>query len=332
MTDADREVREITFMDRALHLASGARRVAPPNPWVGCVIVSGRDIVGEGATRAPGEAHAEQVALAAAGGRARGATAVVTLEPCSHHGRTPPCADALVAAGVARVVVAIDDPDSRVAGRGLAIMRDAGLDVVVGVGATDARRVLAPYLWHRTTGRPYVVLKVAATLDGRVAMGDGSSQWITSPEARADAHELRADSQAVLVGAGTVRRDDPRLTARIGTDVVEPLRVVLGAAPTAARVHPCLERSGDLGIVLSELGDRGVLQLLVEGGPYTASEFVEAGLVNRVVWYIAPALAGSRDGLGALSALGTGAIDEVRRGHVVNVRRVGPDVRIEVEL
>lgn len=332
MTPGSDVGRDEMFMDRALALSSAARRIAPPNPWVGCVIVTGDDVVGEGVTQAPGQSHAEQVALAAAGARAHGSTVVVTLEPCAHHGRTPPCAQALVEAGVARVVVAMEDPDERVAGRGVALLRAAGVEVVVGARADEARRVLAPYLWHRRTGRPYVVLKVAATLDGRVAMADGSSQWITSVAAREDAHELRADSQAVLVGAGTVRRDDPRLTARIGATVVEPLRVVLGTAPVDAKVHPCLERRGDLGPILTELGDQGVLQVLVEGGPYTASEFVEAGLVNRVVWYVAPAVAGSRDGLGALSALGTGAIDEVRRGRVLDVRRVGPDVRIEVEL
>lgn len=320
------------WMEAAIALAVRARRVSPPNPWVGCVLVRDGVVVGEGSTEVPGERHAEVVALDAAGERARGATAVVSLEPCAHHGRTPPCTDALIAAGVTRAVVAISDPDERVAGAGVAALRRAGVEVVEGVRADEATRVLTPYLWHRRTGRPYVVLKVAATLDGRVAMADGSSQWITSAAARDDGHELRADSQAILVGAGTVRADDPALTAR-GPDVVrQPLRVVLGTAPPGARVHPCLERTGDLGAVLDELGAMGVLQLLVEGGPYTASTFVEAGLVNRVVWYVAPALAGARVGLGALSALGTDTMSSLRRGRVLDVRMVGPDVRVEMEI
>lgn len=320
------------WMEAAIALAHRARRVSPPNPWVGCVLVADGAVVGEGATEPPGSRHAEVVALEAAGERARGATAVVSLEPCAHHGRTPPCSDALIAAGVTRVVVAISDPDPRVAGAGVAALRAAGVEVVEGVRADEATRELTPYLWHRRTGRPFVILKVAATLDGRVAMADGSSQWITSAEARDDGHELRADSQAVLVGAGTVRADDPALTARVPGVVNQPLRVVLGSAPPTARVHPCLERTGDLGAVLDELGGRGVLQLLVEGGPYTASAFVEAGLVNRVVWYVAPALAGARVGLGALSALGTDTMSSLRRGRVLDVRMVGPDVRVEMEI
>ena len=255
-----------------------------PNPWVGCVIVSPGGEVFEGATHPPGGHHAEAAALAAAraaGADLAGATAYVTLEPCGHHGRTPPCADALVDAGVARVVVGLADPDPRVAGRGLARLRDAGVEVALGVAADVVAEQLAPYLTHRRTGRPYVVLKLAASLDGRTAAPDGSSQWITGEAARADAHRLRAESDAVLVGAGTVRADDPALTVR-HVEGRDPLRVVLGQAPPGARVHPCLEVSGDLGPILDDLGARGVLQLLVEGGATVAGAFHRAGLVDRL--------------------------------------------------
>src|SRR4051794_10854849 len=231
-------------MGRALAAAALVRTSTSPNPWVGAVVVSGDDLL-EGATQPPGGPHAEIVALRVAGERARGATLVCTLEPCSHTGRAGPCADAVVAAGITRVVVGIEDPDPHVAGAGIARLRAAGLDVRVGVRAADVRRQLAPYLKHRTTGRPYVVLKLAATLDGRTAAPDGSSQWITGVEARTDAHRLRAESDAVLVGAGTVRTDDPSLTVRhvAGSD---PLRVVLGSAPPGAKVHPVLELTGEL--------------------------------------------------------------------------------------
>src|SRR5262245_42551493 len=206
---------DIERMDRALDLARAVRAVTPPNPWVGCVIEAADGAQFEGATAAVGGPHAEASALAAAGSHdLRGATAWVTLEPCSHHGRTPPCADALVAAGVGRVVIAIEDPDPKVAGQGVARLVDGGVEVEGGTRAAAATDLLAPYLHHRRTGRPFVVLKLAASLDGRTAAPDGSSQWITGPEARADAHALRAESDVILVGAGTVRTDDPGLTVR----------------------------------------------------------------------------------------------------------------------
>ena len=246
------------LMRRAMELADGVRATTSPNPWVGAVVVTTAGDRFEGATSPPGGPHAEAVALAAAraaGADLRGATAVTTLEPCSHHGRTPPCAGALLDAGVGRVVVGIEDPDPNVAGRGVAQLRAAGVEVAVGTEACAVSRQLAPYLTHRRTGRPWVVLKLASTLDGRTAAADGTSQWITSPEARADAHRLRAESDAVLVGAGTVRADDPALTVR-HVEGRDPLRVVLGEAPAGARVHPCLELTGDLGGVLDELGRR----------------------------------------------------------------------------
>lgn len=321
------------LMARAVAEGEKARYHAPPNPWVGALVVDRRGgIVGIGHTQVPGDAHAEVVALRNAGTSAAGATLVVTLEPCNHTGRTGPCTEAIVAAGVASVVVGTLDPDPRVSGSGVAALRDAGIEVTVGVGEAAVREQLAAYLWHRETGRPYVVMKVAATLDGVVAMPDGSSQWITGEAARRDAHVLRARSQAIIVGAGTVRRDDPRLTARLEDVVLEPLRVVLGRAPEHAKVRPCWERSGDVGAVLDELGASGVLQALVEGGPKTASAFVAAGLVNRIVWYVAPALAGATGTVGALVDLTTSTIGDLRRGRLVDVRTVGEDVRIELEV
>lgn len=228
-------MRDEELMARAAGLGVAVRRRTPPNPWVGCVVVRDGQVVGEGATAPPGGPHAEAQAIAAAGERARGATAYVTLEPCAHQGRTPPCAEALIEAGVARVVVAVTDPDDDVAGRGIRILRDAGLDVDVGVGATEAARSLAPYLHHRRTGRAYCLVKTATSLDGRVATADGASRWITGDAARADAHRLRAESQAIVVGSGTALVDRPTLTVRLPAAEPDPpptrppLRVALDA-------------------------------------------------------------------------------------------------------
>lgn len=320
------------LMTEALAEGEKARLHAPPNPWVGALVVRDGVVVARGHTQVPGEAHAEVDALRHAGERARGATMVVTLEPCCHVGRTGPCVEAIVEAGIERVVVGSLDPDPRVAGRGASALREAGLEVQVGVELEAVRAHLAAYLWHRVTGRPYVVLKVAATLDGIVAMEDGSSQWITSEAARRDAHLVRAQSQAIVVGATTVRLDDPALTARLGDVTLEPLRVVLGHAPTGARVHPCLERGGELEALLEELGERDILQVLVEGGATVASGFLEAGLVNHVVWYVAPAFAGAQGNRGALAALSTRSVAALRRARFTDVRRVGEDIRMDLEV
>src|SRR5207249_4180635 len=282
-------------MQRAMALAAGVRATTSPNPWVGCVVVTADGDVFEGATQPPGGPHAEVVALRAAGERARRATLYVTLEPCCHHGRTPPCTDAIVEADIARVVVAIEDIDRNVGGKGIARLREAGIAVEVGVQREAVEAQLAPYLKHRRTGRPWVVLKLAATLDGRTAAPDGSSRWITGEEARVDAHRLRAESDAVLVGAGTVKADDPELTVRHVPVDRQPRRVVLGSAPPGARVHPALGLRGDLGDVLDELGRRDVLQVLVEGGATVAGAFHRAGLVDRYIVYLAPALFGGDD-------------------------------------
>ncbi|MDH2902522.1 MAG: bifunctional diaminohydroxyphosphoribosylaminopyrimidine deaminase/5-amino-6-(5-phosphoribosylamino)uracil reductase RibD [Actinomycetota bacterium] len=320
------------LMAEAILEGDKARLHAPPNPWVGALVVVDGSVIASGHTQVPGESHAEVEALRHAGERARGATMVVTLEPCCHVGRTGPCVDAIIEAGISRVVVGVLDPDPRVAGRGVARLREAGLEVQVGVHIEAVRAQLASYLWHRVTGRPYVVLKVAATLDGVVAMADGSSQWITGDAARRDAHVLRAQSQAIIVGANTVRLDDPLLNARLDDVTLEPLRVVLGHAPAGARVHPCWQRQGELGVLLDELGEHDILQVLVEGGATVASAFLEAGLVNHVVWYVAPAMAGSASGRGALAELSTPAMASLRRARFTDVQRVGEDVRMDLEV
>ncbi len=321
-------VGEEKAMRRALELAASVRGTTSPNPWVGCVIVPGGF---SGATRPPGGPHAEVVALEAAGLRARGATLVCTLEPCVHHGRTPPCTDAILRAGVRRVVVGVEDPDPNVRGQGLDALRAAGVAGVGGVCADEVRAQLAPYLKHRATGRPLVVLKLAATLDGRTAAPDGTSRWITGEEARADAHRLRAESDAVVVGAGTVRADDPELTVRVGEAKRQPLRVVLGSAPAEARVHPAVELFGEPGEVLDELGRLGVLQALVEGGATVAGAFHRAGVVDHYVIYLAPALLGGGDGKPLMAGPGAATLADAWRGRVVEVRRLGDDLRIDLE-
>jgi len=317
------------WMTTAVEAAAAVRATAHPNPWVGCAIVAGDRLVAVGATRPPGQAHAEVDALERAGDAARGATAYVTLEPCSHHGRTGPCADALVAAGVARVVVALTDPDPRVSGQGIGRLRAAGISVDVGAGAALVERQLAPYLHHRRTGRPHVVLKLATTLDGRTAAPDGSSRWITGPEARADAHRLRAESDTIVVGAGTVRADDPSLTVR-DADGPDPQRIVLGKAPAGARVHPCTEWDGRIEDLLDELGRRGHVQTLFEGGATVAASLHRAGLVDRYVLYLAPALLGGDDGRAVFHGAGAATMADAWRGRIDAITPLGDDLRIEL--
>jgi diaminohydroxyphosphoribosylaminopyrimidine deaminase/5-amino-6-(5-phosphoribosylamino)uracil reductase len=320
---------DLEAMHQAMALGDGVRAWTAPNPWVGCIVEATDGRIFEGATEPPGGRHAEVVALDAAGASARGATAWVTLEPCAHHGRTGPCADALIAAGVARVVIGLEDPDARVAGRGIERLRAAGVAVDVGVAHDAVRNQLAPYVKHRTTGRPWVVLKMAASVDGRTAAPDGSSQWITGGAARADVHRLRAESGAVVVGAGTVRADDPALTVR-DAEGPDPIRVVLGSVPPGARVQPALEHHGDLGELLDALGQRGVLQLLVEGGPTVAGSFHRAGLVDHYVFYLAPALFGGEDAAGIFRGGGAPTIHDVWRGAFTAVTQLGGDVRLDV--
>jgi len=347
---ADETYPDEAHMVRAVELAWSVRPRTSPNPWVGCVIVDqvGK-VAGEGVTAPHGGPHAEVKALKMAGERARGATVYVTLEPCAHEGRTPPCTEALVRAGVRRVIAAIEDPDPKVAGSGFGALEAAGIEVSIGTLARTVSEQLRPYLVHRSTGRPYVVLKLAMTLDGRTAAADGSSRWITGAEARRDVHRLRAESDAVLVGAATVRRDDPELTVRDvgddggdsndggdGNDATkggprQPLRVVLGHVPAGARVLPAMELQGDLGAVLDELGSRGVLQVLVEGGAHVAHAFHSAGLVNRYVWYVAPVFLGGEDGKPVFAGPGAATMADAWRGRFVSVRQLGADLRIDVE-
>jgi diaminohydroxyphosphoribosylaminopyrimidine deaminase/5-amino-6-(5-phosphoribosylamino)uracil reductase len=319
------------LMSIALAAGLTARTRTSPNPWVGAALLTLDGRVFEGATEPPGQRHAERVALdaaVAAGADLRGATLATTLEPCAHQGRTGPCVAPILEAGIRRVLVATHDPDPQVDGRGVTQLRAAGVEVTTGVLQSIAERDLQPYLHHRRTGRPFVVLKLATTIDGCVAAADGSSRWITGPEARRAVHELRAISDAVLVGAGTVRADDPELTTRL-VDGPSPRRVVLGDAPAAAKAHPCTTWLGPIPELLALLGAEGVLQLLVEGGPTTAAAFHQLGLVDRYVFHLSPAIMG--DGAGAFRGVHTPTIADLWRGRTVGVRTLGHDVEITVE-
>lgn len=323
-------VDDTTAMQRAIEVAWTARLRSSPNPWVGCVIECSDGRIVEGATERPGGRHAEMVALDSAGTEgAKGSTLWVTLEPCSHVGRTGACARSIIDAGVARVVVALEDPDPKVSGKGIAMLVEAGIDVVVGEQQEVVRAQLAPYLKHRQTGLPWVVLKMASTLDGRSAAPDGSSQWITGGAARADAHQLRAESDAIVVGAGTIRADDPSLTVR-HVDGPDPLRVVLGSIPANARVQPAIEHQGDLQELLVMLGERGVLQVLVEGGAGVAGGFHREGLVDHYVIYIAPALFGGDDARAMMTGRGASTMEDLWRGAITKVTQLGGDLRIDL--
>jgi len=334
-------------MRRAVALASRGLGTTSPNPVVGCVLLdSAGGLVGEGFHAYAGGPHAEIVALAQAGERARGGTALVTLEPCNHTGRTGPCTDALIRAGVARVVYAVPDP-SPVGGGGAAQLRAAGIDVTAGVGADEAEAGNIAWLTAVRRGSPYVIWKYAATLDGRSAAADGTSMWITSEAARMDVHALRVTVDAVIAGVGTVLADDPRLTARNLRDgslaIRQPLRVVVdssgrtpaearvrdGAADTwvatAAEVGAGPDGRVDLPALLAALFRRGVRAALLEGGPTLAGAFLAAGLVDKVVGYVAPKVLGA--GPAALVDAGIGTIAEAVELEFTDVRQVGPDLR-----
>ncbi len=319
------------LMRRAVDAAEPVRPTTAPNPWVGAALETHDGAIVTGATEPPGGAHAEIVALRAAGDAARGATLATTLEPCSHVGRTGACVEEIIAAGVGRVVVGTVDPDPNVDGAGIDRLRAAGIEVTVGVGTEAVTDQLAAYLHHRRTGRPYVIVKLATTVDGRTAAPDASSKWITGVEARRDTHLLRAQSQAILVGAGTVRSDDPELTTRL-VDGPSPRRIVLGSAPAGAKIRPCLEWRGEIGDLLERLGEEGVLQLMVEGGPNTIAQFHSEGLVDRFVVYVAPAIFGGDDAKPMFSGSGAATIDQLARGSFVGIRQIGPDLRLDVVL
>jgi diaminohydroxyphosphoribosylaminopyrimidine deaminase/5-amino-6-(5-phosphoribosylamino)uracil reductase len=352
------------FMARALELAAQGLGRTWPNPPVGAVFVRGGRIVGEGWHTRAGAPHAEVEALRRAGRRARGATLYVTLEPCTHWGRTPPCVEALLPLRLRRVVVAMTDPNPRVRGRGVRRLRAAGVRVTVGPGEERARVLTAGYCTRVLHGRPQVTLKLAATFDGRIATAAGASRWITGPAARALAHGLRDLSDAILVGAGTVRADDPRLTCRLpgGHD---PLRVVLAGprlelpararvlrrgtvvvAPrgaSAARVAAIRRRGAEVVLlpatrgrvafadVVRALGARGVTSLLVEGGGAVAAEAIRARVADRLILFLAPMLFGG-DGVPAIGPLGVLRPDGAVRVEVVALTRIGPDLLLEGRL
>lgn len=345
-------------MARALRLAERGRFTTRPNPVVGCVIAHHDRVVGEGWHQRTGGPHAEVFALRQAGAEARGATAYVTLEPCAHHGRTPPCALALIEAGVARVVAAMRDPFPKVDGGGFALLRDAGIEVAEGLMATQARELNLGFLSRVERGRPWVRVKLAASLDGRTAMTDGSSKWITGEAAREDVQRWRARAGAILTGAGTVLADDPQLTVRLAdTEVVPPLRVVLdarlrslecarvreGGAPTlylhdAAVSAPDAADAGfasvpgregrlDLGAVLALLAGRGINEVHTEAGAVLSGALLKAGLVDELLLYQAPILLGEQ-GRPLLDGMDITRMDQQRRLRVVDQRQVGADLRL----
>jgi diaminohydroxyphosphoribosylaminopyrimidine deaminase/5-amino-6-(5-phosphoribosylamino)uracil reductase len=331
---------ELAAMARARELGARVLGTTSPNPPVGAVVLdaAGRT-VGEGATSPPGGAHAEVHALAQAGDRARGGTAVVTLEPCAHTGRTGPCADALLAAGVARVVVAVPEP-TRLAVGGAVRLRAAGVAVELGVQQAEAEQgALAGWLTGVREHRPHVVWKVAGTLDGRVAAADGTSRWVTGPQARAEVHRLRATCDAVLVGSGTALTDDPQLTVRDAdgrTAERQPLRVVLdrrGRLPAGARVlddaAPTLvSAAATPAALLAELFDRDVRRVLLEGGPTLAAAFLAAGLVDDVVLHLAPQLLGAGPAL--VGDLGITTMAAALHLLVLDVTPLGGDVQVRL--
>jgi len=319
------------------HAIELARRGSPTdvNPRVGAVVTdAGGAVVGEGHHRGAGTPHAEIAALAAAGPAARGGTAYTSLEPCRHHGRTGPCVEALIAAGVARVVFAQSDPNPVAAG-GADALRAGGIRVRGGLLAAEAEAVNLTWTHLMRTGRPFLTWKVAATLDGRSAASDGTSRWITGPEARADVHALRARCGAVIVGTGTVLADNPRLTARPadGPTPNQPLRVVLGYRPTPPTAHvldgeapTLILATHDLADALGQLAQRGIHHAMLEGGPTLAAGFLEAGLIDQVVAYLAPALLGA--GPPMIGDLGIHTITAALRLTTTDVARLGNDIRL----
>jgi diaminohydroxyphosphoribosylaminopyrimidine deaminase/5-amino-6-(5-phosphoribosylamino)uracil reductase len=361
--------RDVRFMRRALALAERARGRTSPNPMVGAVVVQGDTVVGEGFHERAGGPHAEIVALAAAGAAAGGATLYVTLEPCAHHGRTPPCAPMVVAAGLRRVVVAAGDPNPLVAGRGLVLLRAAGLELETGVLEAEAAAQNRPFFTAMRERRPHVTLKAALTLDGKLADVHGTSRWITGEPARREAHRLRSECDAILVGRGTVARDDPELTVRLDRPWPrEPYRVVLDSgarmSPDArliaagdpgraliavgeeapadrvqalqargATVVRCRARSGrvDVAAVLQVLHAREVRALLVEGGSEVHGAFVEAGLVDRVAVFLAPLLLGG----GRAPGMAAGSGRELKEGlrlETLSVQSLGEDMLLEADV
>lgn len=346
------------FMARALQLAERGLYTTTPNPRVGCVLVKDDTVLGEGWHLRAGEAHAEIHALQAAGERARGATAYVTLEPCHHHGRTPPCVDALISTGIARVVAAMRDPNPQVAGQGLARLRAAGIEICEGLLGQEARELNIGFVSRMERQRPWLRLKLAASLDGKTALANGRSQWITGPEARRDGHAFRARACAILTGIGTVREDDPGMTVREIETTRQPLRVVvdsrcetpaharilagggtliasahapaknstLSCSGTECLVLPNRQGSVDLPRLLETLAERGINELHVEAGPRLSAALVEEGLVDEWLLYFAPTLIGRGRDMLPLTEI-TDLADR-RDLEITDLRRIGQDIRI----
>ncbi|MDX9740497.1 MAG: bifunctional diaminohydroxyphosphoribosylaminopyrimidine deaminase/5-amino-6-(5-phosphoribosylamino)uracil reductase RibD [Gammaproteobacteria bacterium] len=365
MSPAATEIIDREHMARAIALAARGLHTTDPNPRVGCVLVRDGRIVGEGWHERAGGPHAEQMALQAAGSQARGATAYVSLEPCRHWGRTAPCAEALIGAGVARVVAAMQDPDPRTAGGGLAALRAAGIEVSCGLLEKEAAALNPGFIMRHRRGRPWVRCKLGVTLDGRTATASGESRWITGEAARHDVHLLRARSSAIMTGIGTVLADNPSLTVRIGDAPVErpPLRVIADSSlrlPAAARVldgpgdtliagaiaapqrGDLDARAGvevirlgtgrvDLAALLSLLAERHINEVLLEAGPALCGAMVEAKLVDELVLYVAPKLLGD-DARGMFALPGVDRLDRAIALVIDDVRAVGEDWRIVARL
>lgn len=348
------------FMARALRLAELGLNTTTPNPRVGCVIVRSGAVIGEGWHRRAGEAHAETHALQAAGSNTHGATAYVTLEPCSHHGRTPPCAEALLAAGVTRVVAAMQDPNPQVAGQGMSLLASAGVVAECGLLEAEARELNIGFVSRMSRGRPWLRMKLATSLDGKTALQNGASQWITGSAARHDGHRWRARACAILSGIGTVRDDDPQLNVRAVATSRQPLKVVVDSAlelPLESRVlndggvlvatasEDCEKSAAlrgrgaeilclpnavgkvDLPALLDELGRREINELHVEGGFRLNGAMLAAGLVDELLFYLAPCLIGNA-ALGMFDLPALAALEDRRRLTIRDLRMIGPDVRI----
>jgi diaminohydroxyphosphoribosylaminopyrimidine deaminase/5-amino-6-(5-phosphoribosylamino)uracil reductase len=363
--------RDARHLSRAIDLATEARGKTSPNPMVGAVLVKDGRVIGEGITQPPGQAHAERMALEAAGEDPAGATLYVSLEPCCHYGRTAPCTDAILEAGIARVVIASDDPTPKAAGRGPGILRDEGVEVqfVDGELADTARLLNQPFRKHARTGRPLVIFKSAMSLDGKVATRSGDSQWISGEASRARAHRWRAESDAVAVGIGTAMHDDPQLTSRVEGVARQPRRVVFdseaqlrldsrlvrgasevpvtvicgrAASRTAvqalesAGVDVLVARGGNeaarVESALDELGSREIQSLLLEGGPHLAGAFLEAGEIDEVRIFVAPLLVGGREAKSTIEGLGVQEIAAAGRAVSVGVDRIEDDVLVMARL
>lgn len=353
------------FMARAMQLAGYGRFTARPNPVVGCVIVLDGEIVGEGWHEKAGGPHAEVVALKQAGAKAKGATVYVTLEPCSHHGRTPPCADALIKSGVARVVVAMQDPNPQVAGAGIERLRAAGIDVETGLMEAAARDLNPGFIRRMERGRPYVRLKLAASLDGRTAMASGESKWITGEAARADVQKLRARSSAIITGAGTVLADNPSLTVRTETVVEQPLRVIVDShlsTPADAKIFsepgatlvvtasddseaadllvkagaevlrlPSANHGVDLVAVMDHLVSLQCNDVMIEAGSTLSGSALACGIVDELIVYLAPHLMGA-DAKGMFKLPEITSMNERIELEIFDIRAVGSDWRISARV